>query len=98
VASSRLFKDSSLVSPTSKINLDEFSSIGTNKLDDGRKQIDLSIDAGINLLDTADMYSNGDSKAMSRDCRPCDILLKKNPPVGGFFPQREPVPIVSALI
>ncbi len=36
-----------------------FSRIGSADVDGGRRQIDLALDAGVNLIDTADMYSTG---------------------------------------
>ncbi|MDQ6435801.1 aldo/keto reductase [Mesorhizobium sp. LHD-90] len=36
-----------------------FAKVGNVGLDDARRQIDLCIDAGVNLIDTADIYSTG---------------------------------------
>lgn len=36
-----------------------FAKVGTVGLDEARRQIDMCIDAGVNLIDTADIYSNG---------------------------------------
>ncbi len=40
----------------------KFASVGRVGLDDARRQIDLCIDAGVNLIDTADVYSDGASE------------------------------------
>jgi len=40
----------------------KFASVGEVGLDDARRQIDMCIDAGLNLIDTADVYSNGASE------------------------------------
>ncbi len=36
-----------------------FEKVGNVGLDEARRQIDMCIDAGVNLIDTADVYSNG---------------------------------------
>ena len=38
------------------------ASIGSVDLDGARRQIDLCLDAGVNLIDTADVYSEGESE------------------------------------
>jgi aryl-alcohol dehydrogenase-like predicted oxidoreductase len=40
----------------------KFASVGKVGLDEARRQIDLCIDAGVNLIDTADVYSAGASE------------------------------------
>jgi aryl-alcohol dehydrogenase-like predicted oxidoreductase len=40
----------------------KFASVGNVGLDDARRQIDMCIDAGVNLIDTADVYSGGASE------------------------------------
>ena len=40
----------------------KFASVGEVGLDEARRQIDMCIDAGVNLIDTADVYSNGASE------------------------------------
>jgi aryl-alcohol dehydrogenase-like predicted oxidoreductase len=40
----------------------KFASIGTTDLDTARRQIDMCLDAGVNLIDTADVYSEGASE------------------------------------
>ncbi|CAD6560935.1 1-deoxyxylulose-5-phosphate synthase YajO [Paraburkholderia kirstenboschensis] len=40
----------------------KFASVGEVGLEDARRQIDMCIDAGVNLIDTADVYSNGASE------------------------------------
>ena len=37
----------------------KFANVGTTDLEGARRQIDLCLDAGINLIDTADVYSDG---------------------------------------
>jgi aryl-alcohol dehydrogenase-like predicted oxidoreductase len=37
----------------------DFSRVGTTDLEAARRQIDMCLDAGVNLIDTADMYSGG---------------------------------------
>jgi aryl-alcohol dehydrogenase-like predicted oxidoreductase len=39
-----------------------FASVGNTQLEDARRQIDMCLDAGVNLFDTADVYSNGQSE------------------------------------
>jgi aryl-alcohol dehydrogenase-like predicted oxidoreductase len=39
-----------------------FKTVGTTELDGARRQIDMALDAGVNLIDTADMYSAGRSE------------------------------------
>jgi aryl-alcohol dehydrogenase-like predicted oxidoreductase len=41
-----------------------FANVGAVDLDGVRRQIDLSLDAGVNLIDTADVYSNGLSEEL----------------------------------
>jgi aryl-alcohol dehydrogenase-like predicted oxidoreductase len=38
---------------------DKFANVGTTDIDGARRQIDLCLDAGVNLIDTADIYSDG---------------------------------------
>jgi aryl-alcohol dehydrogenase-like predicted oxidoreductase len=40
----------------------QFRSVGETDLDGARRQIDLALDAGVNLIDTADIYSSGASE------------------------------------
>jgi aryl-alcohol dehydrogenase-like predicted oxidoreductase len=44
-----------------------FASVGTTQADDARCQIDMCLDAGINLFDTADVYSQGRSEELLSD-------------------------------
>ena len=37
----------------------QFRDVGATNLDGARRQVDMALDAGINLFDTADVYSNG---------------------------------------
>jgi len=39
-----------------------FSPVGTTEVDGARRQVDLCLDAGVNLFDTADVYSDGRSE------------------------------------
>src|SRR6476619_6905072 len=41
-----------------------FASVGNTQLDDARRQIDMCIDAGVNLFDTANVYSEGKSEEL----------------------------------
>jgi len=43
---------------------DFFNAWGTTQADDARRLIDVCLDAGINLFDTADAYSNGESETI----------------------------------
>jgi aryl-alcohol dehydrogenase-like predicted oxidoreductase len=36
-----------------------FAQVGSTGVDEARRQVDMCLDAGINLIDTADVYSNG---------------------------------------
>src|SRR5258708_21051722 len=36
-----------------------FANVGTPGVEEARRQVDLCLDAGINLIDTADVYSGG---------------------------------------
>src|SRR5215210_5330735 len=37
----------------------KFANVGSTDVDGARRQIDMCLDAGINLFDTADVYSDG---------------------------------------
>jgi aryl-alcohol dehydrogenase-like predicted oxidoreductase len=37
----------------------QFRAVGETQLEDARRQIDVALDAGVNLIDTADVYSEG---------------------------------------
>jgi aryl-alcohol dehydrogenase-like predicted oxidoreductase len=43
---------------------DFFRPVGTTELDEAREQVAMCLDAGVNLFDTADAYSNGASEEM----------------------------------
>ena len=43
----------------------QFRDVGEIDLDGARRQIDMALDAGVNLIDTADIYSLGASEEMS---------------------------------
>src|SRR5450755_2420680 len=36
-----------------------FANVGSTGVEDARRQVDLCLDAGVNLIDTADVYSDG---------------------------------------
>jgi aryl-alcohol dehydrogenase-like predicted oxidoreductase len=40
----------------------QFRNVGTTDIEGARRQIDLALDAGVNVVDTADMYSSGASE------------------------------------
>ena len=42
----------------------QFSDVGQIELDAARRQIDMALDAGVNLIDTADIYSRGASETI----------------------------------
>jgi aryl-alcohol dehydrogenase-like predicted oxidoreductase len=42
----------------------QFANVGNTDLEGARRQIDIAIDAGVNLIDTADVYSEGASEAI----------------------------------
>lgn len=56
-----------------------FSAVGKTDLDEARRMIDLCIDAGINLIDTANVYSNGLSEEIIGEAldgkRKGDVLI-----------------------
>ncbi len=39
-----------------------FANVGTTGVDEARRQVDMCLDAGVNLIDTADVYSGGQSE------------------------------------
>jgi aryl-alcohol dehydrogenase-like predicted oxidoreductase len=43
----------------------KFANVGTTDLDGARRQIDMCLDAGVNLIDTADVYSAGLSEEIA---------------------------------
>lgn len=56
-----------------------FAKVGNVGLDEARRQIDMAIDAGINLIDTADVYSGGGSEEIIGEAlagkRPDGVLI-----------------------
>jgi aryl-alcohol dehydrogenase-like predicted oxidoreductase len=42
-----------------------FSAVGATDVDGARKQVDMALDAGVNLIDTADVYSGGLSEEIT---------------------------------
>ena len=67
---------------------DPFTKVGTTGLDEARRQIDLCIDSGINLIDTANVYSAGVSEEIIGEAlggkRKGDVLIatKAGMPMG----------------
>jgi aryl-alcohol dehydrogenase-like predicted oxidoreductase len=58
--------------------LGNFAKVGNTELADARRQIDLCLDAGINLIDTADIYSTGRSEEIVGEAlqgRRDDVLI-----------------------
>jgi aryl-alcohol dehydrogenase-like predicted oxidoreductase len=56
----------------------QFKAVGATELDGARRQIDMCLDAGINLIDTADIYSAGRSEEIVGEAvqgRRDDVLL-----------------------
>ena len=45
----------------------KFAKVGNTGVDDARRQIDLCLEAGVNLIDTADVYSDGVSEEIVGD-------------------------------
>jgi len=57
---------------------DFFRPVGTTELDEARRQVDLCLDAGVNLFDTADVYSDGRSEEIlgaALGARRADVLV-----------------------
>jgi aryl-alcohol dehydrogenase-like predicted oxidoreductase len=55
-----------------------FATIGDTKVADARRQIDMCLDAGVNLIDTANMYSQGESEEVLAEAlgtRRPDVLI-----------------------
>ncbi|WP_269328321.1 aldo/keto reductase [Kineosporia mesophila] len=55
-----------------------FSAVGNTDVETARRQIDLALDAGVNLIDTADVYSDGVSEEITGEVlqgRRDDVLL-----------------------
>ncbi len=55
-----------------------FRSVGTTQVDEARRMIDLCLEAGVNLFDTADVYSQGASEEVlgqALDGRRDDVIL-----------------------
>jgi aryl-alcohol dehydrogenase-like predicted oxidoreductase len=56
----------------------DFANVGTTDTDEARRQVDMCLDAGVNLIDTADVYSNGLSEQIIGEVlkdRRDDVLL-----------------------
>ncbi len=57
----------------------KFAQVGTAGLPEARRQIDMCLDAGVNLIDTADVYSNGVSEEIVGEAldgkRPRGVLI-----------------------
>lgn len=57
---------------------DYFSTVGETKLDDAKRQVDMCLDVGVNLFDTADVYSRGESEELLGEAlgaRRPDVLI-----------------------
>jgi aryl-alcohol dehydrogenase-like predicted oxidoreductase len=59
-----------------------FAPVGNTQVEDARRQIDLCLAAGVNLIDTADMYSSGQSEeilglALDRNQRKTVLIATK---------------------
>jgi aryl-alcohol dehydrogenase-like predicted oxidoreductase len=55
-----------------------FQSVGTTEVDEARQQVDICLEAGVNLFDTADVYSNGASEEILGEAlgaRRNDVIL-----------------------
>src|SRR5690349_17198750 len=66
----------------------KFANVGTTDVEGARRQIDMCLDAGVNLIDTADVYSSGASEEIvgqALGSRRDDVLLatKARMPMGG---------------
>jgi aryl-alcohol dehydrogenase-like predicted oxidoreductase len=57
----------------------KFASVGNSGVDEARRLIDMCIDAGVNLIDTANVYSDGRSEEIIGEVlggkRPKDVLI-----------------------
>jgi len=57
---------------------DNFSAVGTTQVDEARRLVDLCLEAGVNLFDTADVYSQGASEEVlgqALEGRRDDVIL-----------------------
>jgi aryl-alcohol dehydrogenase-like predicted oxidoreductase len=66
----------------------EFAKVGSTQVDEAREQVDLALEAGVNLIDTADVYSDGLSEEIVGQVvegRRDDVLIasKVRFPMGG---------------
>jgi aryl-alcohol dehydrogenase-like predicted oxidoreductase len=61
----------------------KFASVGSSGVDEARRLIDMCIDAGVNLIDTANVYSDGRSEEIIGEVlggkRPKDVLIATAP-------------------
>src|SRR5215211_8029221 len=56
----------------------KFANVGSTDVDGARRQVDMCLDAGVNLIDTANVYSDGASEEIvgqALDGRRDDVLL-----------------------
>ena len=65
-----------------------FSAVGSTDIEGARRQIDMALDAGVNLIDTADVYSQGTAEELVGEAvkgKRDDLLLstKVRMPMGG---------------
>ncbi len=66
----------------------EFASVGSTGVDEARRQVDMCLDAGVNIIDTADVYSAGLAEEIVGEVlagRRDDVLVatKVRMPMGG---------------
>jgi aryl-alcohol dehydrogenase-like predicted oxidoreductase len=58
--------------------LGDFANVGSTDVDEARRQVDMCLDAGVNMIDTADVYSTGRSEEIVGEVikgRRDDVLL-----------------------
>ena len=54
--------------------------VGSTDVDEARRQVDLCLDAGVNLFDTADVYSDGDSEEILGEALRAAATASCSPP------------------
>jgi aryl-alcohol dehydrogenase-like predicted oxidoreductase len=60
----------------------DFADVGSTGADEARRQVDMCLDAGINLIDTADIYSGGLSEEIvggAENGWPDQVILSRGP-------------------
>jgi aryl-alcohol dehydrogenase-like predicted oxidoreductase len=63
-----------------------FASVGSAGVDQARRQVDMCLEAGVNLIDTADVYSGGLAEEI------VDEVLSRSPSSTACPPPRWPWP------